>query len=93
MPKFKAFVDYELAHVNRVAAWCTEGLKDTGLVLPVIADGYYSSWAQYTVQLPEGADRKAIQAALNAKGIPSMVPYKTREDVALVVAALKKALG
>ena len=131
MPKFRAFVDYELNDVNRAAAWYTEGLKDTTLVLPVIADGFYSSWAQYTVQLPEGADRKAVQAALKAEGIPSMVyyakpmhlqgafagtdsavadcpvterlcntvlslpmdPYKTREDVALVVAALKKALG
>ena len=130
MPKFRAFVDYELNDVNRVAAWYTEGLKDTALTLPVIADGFYSSWAQYTVQLPEGVDRKAVQAALKAEGIPSMVyyakpmhlqgafagtdsagadcpvterlcaavlslpmdPYKTREDVALVVAALKKAL-
>ena len=131
LPKFKAFVDYELEHVNRVAAWYTESLKDMDLALPVIADGYYSSWAQYTIQLPEGVDRKALQAALKAEGIPSMVyyakpmhlqgafagtdsaeadcpvtvrlcntvlslpmdPYKTREDVALVVAALGKALG
>jgi len=131
LPKFRAFVDYELAHVNRVAAWYTESLADTGLTLPVIADGFYSSWAQYTVQLPAGVDRKALQAALKGEGIPSMVyyakpmhlqgafagtdsagadcpvterlcntvlslpmdPYKTREDVAQVVAALKKALG
>ena len=29
LPKFKAFVDYELADVNKVAGWYTEGLKDT----------------------------------------------------------------
>ena len=97
---------------------------------PIVKDGFYSSWAQYTVQLPAGADRKDVQAKLKAAGIPSMVyymkpmhtqgafrgtdsavadcpvtdrlcatvlslpmdPYKTKEDVDFVVAALKKAL-
>lgn len=75
LPKFKAFVDYELADVNRAAGWYTEGLRDTELVLPETADGFFSSWAQYTIQLPEGADRKGIQAKLKAVGIPSMVYY------------------
>ena len=75
LPKFKAFVDYELADVNKVAGWYTEGLKDTDLVLPVIAEGYYSSWAQYTVQLPKSVDRKELQAKLKTAGIPSMVYY------------------
>lgn len=75
LPKFKAFVDYELADVNKVASWYTEGLKDTNLVLPAVADGFYSSWAQYTVQLPASVDRKELQAKLKAAGIPSMVYY------------------
>lgn len=75
LPKFKAFVDYELADVNKVAGWYTEGLKDTDLLLPVVADGFYSSWAQYTVQLPASVDRKELQAKLKAAGIPSMVYY------------------
>ena len=75
LPKFKAFVDYELDGVNQAAAWYTEALKDTGLVLPVIRDCFFSSWAQYTVQLPEEADRKAVQAKLKEAGIPSMVYY------------------
>lgn len=75
LPKFKAFVDYELADVNTVAAWYTEGLKDTNLVLPIVKEGFYSSWAQYTIQLPESIDRKEIQAELKAAGIPSMVYY------------------
>lgn len=131
LPKFKAFVDYELADVNKVAGWYSEGLKDTDLVLPFTPDGYYSSWAQYTVQLPEAVDRKAVQEKLKAAGIPTMVyyakpmhqqgafagtdsavadcrvterlcktvlslpldPYKTKEDVDLVVTELKKALN
>lgn len=130
LPKFKAFVDYELADINKVAGWYTEGLKDTGLVLPEIKEGFYSSWAQYTVQLPEGTNRKKVQDQLKAVGIPCMVyypkpmhshgafagtdsavadcpvaeklcntvlslpldPYKTREEIDLVVSELKKAL-
>ena len=58
-----------------VASRYTEGLKDLDLVLPVIRKDFYSSWAQYTVQLPETADRKAVQEKLKAAGIPSMVYY------------------
>lgn len=75
LPKFKAFKDYELEDINKVAGWYTDGLKDTGLVLPEIREGFCSSWAQYTVQLPVGVDRKALQAKLKEKGIPSMVYY------------------
>lgn len=75
LQKLKAFVDYELADVNKVAAWYTEGLKDTGLVLPVVDEGYYSSWAQYTIQLPFGVNQKEVQAKLKMAGIPTMVYY------------------
>ncbi len=75
LPKLRAFRDYELEDINKVAGWYTEGLKDTELVLPIIDEGYFSSWAQYTVQLPERADRKVIQAKLKAADIPSMVYY------------------
>lgn len=75
LPKFKAFVDYELNDVNQVAAWYSEGLSDTNLVLPTVKEGFYSSWAQYTIQLLESIDRKEVQARLKAVGIPSMVYY------------------
>ncbi len=75
LPKFKAFTEYELDRVNQAAEWYTEELNDTGLILPVIQNGFYSSWAQYTVQLPGGSDRKAIQAEMKAQGIPTMVYY------------------
>jgi dTDP-4-amino-4,6-dideoxygalactose transaminase len=75
MPKFRAFVEYELEYVNRVADWYTEGLKDSRLVLPLIPDGFFSSWAQYTVQLPGDVDRKALQDILKAAEIPTMVYY------------------
>ncbi len=75
LPKFNAFADYELADINQVAAWYTEGFKGTDLVLPEIKEGFYSSWAQYTIQLPDHLDRKVIQAKLKEAGIPSMVYY------------------
>lgn len=72
--KLKAFADYEVADVNKVAARYTELLK--GVVkTPVVPEGFYSSWAQYTLQLENREKRDALQAALKEKGIPTMVYY------------------
>ena len=74
--KLRAFRDYELADVNRVATRYTELLKDIpGIKTPVIPAGFYSSWAQYTLRLESEASRDALQSALKAQGIPSMVYY------------------
>lgn len=73
--KLKAFREYELDDVNKAAKMYNEALKDTALVLPLVKDDFVSSWAQYTVQLPEGTDRTAVQAKLKEQGIPSMVYY------------------
>jgi dTDP-4-amino-4,6-dideoxygalactose transaminase len=74
LPKFKAFAEYELDAVNRVAGWYTERLKDR-FVTPVVPEGYYSSWAQYTILMEARAARDAMQKQLKEKGIPSMVYY------------------
>lgn len=42
---------------------------------PVVLDGYISSWAQYTIRLPNGVDRDLIQRELKKVGIPLMVYY------------------
>ena len=73
--KFKAFTDYELDDINKAASLYTELLSNTGIILPSVPDGYYSSWAQYTIQLPEDLDRNKVQAKLKEAGIPSMVYY------------------
>lgn len=75
LTKFKAFVDYELNDVNRVAQWYTEALQGTDLILPEIAEEYYSSWAQYTIQIPAKFDRYKIQTILKAANIPTMIYY------------------
>ena len=75
LPKLKAFEDYELDDVNKVANWYNEKLADSGLALPKVADGFVSSWAQYTVQLPKHVDRNAVQTKMKDAGIPTMVYY------------------
>ena len=71
--KLKAFAEFELDAVNRVAACYSELLQ--GLATPVIPAGYRSSWAQYTVRFASLEERDAVQAALKAEGIPAMVYY------------------
>lgn len=75
LPKLEAFRDHELAAVNAAAAKYTERLKDSALVLPSIPSGVVSSWAQYTVRLPESVDREKLQAEMRRSGIPTMVYY------------------
>jgi UDP-2-acetamido-2-deoxy-ribo-hexuluronate aminotransferase len=73
--KFKAFKEYELEKVNQAAAFYTENLK--GVVkTPVVPKGYYSCWAQYTIQLENIEQRDKMQEDLKKEGIPSMIYYK-----------------
>ena len=74
--KLKAFADYELDVVNKAANLYAERLKDV-VKCPQIHEGFLSSWAQYTIQLPSQAVRDAIQAKLKEQGIPTMVYYPT----------------
>ena len=71
--KLRAF-DKEVECVNEAARHYTELLKDK-VKTPVIPEGFGSSWAQYTIQLPTVEKRNALQAALKEAGIPSMVYY------------------
>lgn len=73
--KLRAFGEYELDAVNERAAWYAGALAGCGLGLPSFPEGYSSSWAQYTVVLPEGADRDAVQARLRERGVPTNVYY------------------
>ncbi len=73
--KLEAFKNYEVADVNRVAEWYRECLKETDYVLPFVLEGYSSSWAQYTIQLPADIQRDCLQAELRKIQIPTMVYY------------------
>lgn len=77
--KFKAFKDYEVTDVNKIAVMYREAFEKKGLaekiVIPIVKEGYLSSWAQYTIQLPDGVDRINVQMKMKAKNIPTMVYY------------------
>lgn len=76
LAKFPTFRDEELDMVNDVAGWYKDYLSTTSFTLPEIRNGYISSWAQYTVLLPEGVNRAELQMHMKADGIPTMVYYK-----------------
>lgn len=74
--KLKAFKEYEVDDVNKVADWYIDALADVDdVVVPVVKKGYVSSWAQFTIQLPGGINRSEVQAKLKESDIPSMVYY------------------
>lgn len=75
LTKFPAFVEKELDWMQDIAAKYTEQLKDV-VKTPFIKDGFYSSWAQYTIQLADREKRDGLQAYLKEQGIPSAVYYQ-----------------
>lgn len=72
--KLRAFINHELNDVNRIYGLYNERLS--GIVeIPVIPEGFYSSFAQYTIKLKNKAQRDGLQAKLKEHDIPSMVYY------------------
>lgn len=74
LPKLRAFIEYELADINKVASKYTDALRDF-VVTPLVKDGYLSSWAQYTILLKDETQRDALKAHLQTKNIPTMIYY------------------
>lgn len=74
LPKLEAFEEYELEARNKFAKIYTEQLKDI-VKVPIVPEGYISSWAQYTLILESEEERNAVQNNLKEKGIPTMVYY------------------
>ena len=72
--KLKIFPD-EIVARERVARRYSAGLADVAIV-PKLARGSTSVWAQYTIRLAAGR-RDALAAALNPQGIPTAVYYPT----------------
>lgn len=72
--KLNAFIEHELEDVNRFNRLYNERL--TGIVeTPVIPEGYYSSFAQYTIKLKNEIERDALKRKLSEHQIPSMIYY------------------
>jgi len=45
------------------------------LMVPYVPEGYHSVWAQYSLLARDGAQRSALQGALQKEGIPTAVYY------------------
>lgn len=72
LEKFKIFPD-EIDMRQVVAQRYSQRLsKSNQIVVPRVIEGAVSTWAQYTIQVP---DRNKLQADLKAKGIPTAVYY------------------
>src|SRR5262245_30218850 len=70
--KLKIFPD-EIAARDRVARRYCAQLADVAVV-PRLAEGTTSVWAQYTIRLPRGV-RDPLAATLKAEGIPTAIHY------------------
>jgi len=70
--KLKIFPD-EIAARDRVACRYAEGLGDL-VIVPKVAAGSTSVWAQYTLRIA-GDRRDRLSAALKAEGIPTAIYY------------------
>lgn len=72
--KLTAFIEHELEDVQRVYKRYVEKLE--GVVdVPVIPEGYVSSFAQFTIKLKDKEERDSLLAKLKKAGIPSFVYY------------------
>jgi dTDP-4-amino-4,6-dideoxygalactose transaminase len=71
--KLKVFEE-EIAARSKVAERYAQGLGNV-VTIPRLGSGTTSVWAQYTIRLPEGTDRNAFAASLNAQGIPTAIYY------------------
>ena len=66
--------DDELALRQTVADRYADSLS-TYVTTPTLNPKATSSWAQYTICLPEGSNRDAAQSALMEKGVPTAIYY------------------
>lgn len=73
--KLQAFEEFELQSVNDIAIQYTEKLKKLDVVVPMVKEGYLSSWAQYTIKLPSVYARDDVQSKLKERDVPTMVYY------------------
>ena len=72
--KLKAFKTYEVEAVNEIAMEYSKLLSNI-VRTPLIPEGFYSSWAQYTIKLSNKETRDALQNMLRSYNIPTMVYY------------------
>lgn len=72
--KLDLFEAFELEAVNSVRTWYDERLLNN-VILPLIPEGYGSSYAQYTIILKTKDQRDGLKNYLAENNIPTMVYY------------------
>lgn len=75
LAKLPVFIMKELEESNRLARIYTEQLEEI-VKVPVIKDGYYSGWAQYTIRLKNAQGRQELQEYMKLEGIPTAIYYQ-----------------
>ncbi len=71
LPKLEVFAD-EIETRNVVAKRYSDGLRGAALRVPVVMDGVVSTWAQYTIEVPNPVD---FADKLREKNIPTARYY------------------
>lgn len=71
LPKLAVFAD-EIEKRNAVAARYIDALRGHTLRVPTVLDGVISTWAQFTIEVP---DPHGFSAAMKAKGVPTARYY------------------
>ena len=72
--KFRTLVEFELDAVNRAAKYYNDAIGDRFRV-PTIPEGFYSSFAQYTIKLESENERDSLAKRLAEKNIPTMIYF------------------
>ncbi|HJQ22291.1 MAG TPA: DegT/DnrJ/EryC1/StrS family aminotransferase [Blastocatellia bacterium] len=74
----------------RIAAIYLEGLRDTGLLLPAVADGAVPVWHLFVVRSPV---RDRLQQDLKAQGVQTLIHYPVPPHAQPAYADLRIAAG
>lgn len=75
LAKLQCFSTDELVNQQLIADRYTEELNQY-VKTPYVKEGYFSSWAQYTIRLENRKQRDGLQCNLKENNIPSMVYYQ-----------------
>lgn len=75
LAKFPVFTEKELQENIKLAEFYDEQLKQY-VEIPIIKEGYFSSWAQYTIHLENKKKRDGLQRFLKERDIPTAVYYQ-----------------
>jgi dTDP-4-amino-4,6-dideoxygalactose transaminase len=71
--KLAIFAD-EIKKRNHVASYYNEALK-SAVTVPFVPEGLTSTWAQYTIILPENSDRNHVIEELKKAKVPTAIYY------------------